>query len=178
MGWHGGITTTHTDVGVQTVLYHTVCGTNRFIGVPRAVACAWWALRQAVEERTEVGQNPIAGLSNTILAELEGAFDVASKIDFQLRFHNMPPPLPPTARMLERCLAKGLLQYGEFGPGGCGGGAADVDSATGGSAGGGSADGGCDESIPDALVILPRGGHLVMTGTHKIVLAGEWHQRT
>ena len=49
------------------------------------------------------------------------------------------------ANALHECLARGALQYDEFGPG-------------------------------ETMLILPRGGHAVLTGDpHKVVIAGEWH---
>ena len=68
LGWSNAITTTHFDTGVQTVLYQTVCGTNRFMGVPPLVAAAWWSIRKSVEERDEMN-DAIPGVSTQLLAE-------------------------------------------------------------------------------------------------------------
>ena len=110
-GWRGGLTPTHVDLGVQSVLYHTVAGVNRVLGVPRAIAAMLTAVREKL-----LNTGPMA---HRELLRLE-------------------------RRVLARCLRAGKLQYAEFGAG-------------------------------ETLLILPTGGHAVLTGRRKVVVAGEWH---
>ena len=110
-GWRGGLTPTHVDLGVQSVLYHTIAGVNRVLGVPRAIAAMLTAVREKL-----LNTGPMA---HRELLRLE-------------------------RRVLARCLRAGKLQYAEFGAG-------------------------------ETLLILPTGGHAVLTGRRKVVVAGEWH---
>lgn len=48
VGWEGGLTPTHCDFGVQAVLYNTLAGCNRVVGVPREVAVVLHALRESL----------------------------------------------------------------------------------------------------------------------------------
>lgn len=49
-GWHHGLTRTHIDSGVQSVLYNVVAGRNRFLGVPRDISVRLSALQRATYE--------------------------------------------------------------------------------------------------------------------------------
>mmetsp|Transcript_7336 Transcript_7336/g.10203 ORF Transcript_7336/g.10203 Transcript_7336/m.10203 type:complete len:636 (-) Transcript_7336:363-2270(-) len=116
LGFEGGITPTHCDFGVQTVLYHTLTGCNRVLAVPREIAVVLHALRESLVDNG-------LGMSehcDATLLELE-------------------------SNTLSRCLNAELLEYDEFYAG-------------------------------ETMLILPRGGHAVLTGPQdKVVLAGEWH---
>ena len=116
VGWEGGLTPTHCDFGVQAVLYHTLSGLNRVLGVPREVAVVLHAMRESLV-------NNGLGWSRDCDARLV-AFEASA---------------------LHECLARGALQYDEFRAG-------------------------------ESMLIMPRGGHAVLTGApNKVVLAGEWH---
>ena len=156
-GWPGGLTPTHCDFGVQAVLYHTLAGKNRVLGVPRGVAAALHAMREAL-----------------VATGLGGETD-ARLLEFE-------------ANALHECLARGLLQSGAAAPKSRellglsaddprrrGRGAAATTTRLHGNAT--SILGRYDEFGPgETMVILPRGGHAVLTGDpHKVVLAGEWH---
>ena len=65
LGWNGGLTPTHTDVGCQAVLYHTAAGMNQFLGVPRRVAVVLHQVRDALE--TKVPSPSLAGFESEIL---------------------------------------------------------------------------------------------------------------
>jgi len=106
---NGGTTPTHLDSGFQTVLYHTVAGMNRIVGVPRFVAALLQASRAGLE-----------GFRQSDVAE---------------RFE---------ASVLKLCADRGCLEYGEF-------------------------------AANETMLILPRGGHCVVSGPFKVVLAGEYH---
>ena len=51
VGTPGALTKSHWDRGVQTVLYHTVAGTNHALAVPRKLALMLQAVNEAVNER-------------------------------------------------------------------------------------------------------------------------------
>lgn len=116
IGWEGGLTPTHCDFGVQAVLYNTLAGCNRVLGVPREVAVVLHALRESLV-------NNGLGWSKECDAKL---------IDLE-------------AQALDKLMSMGKVEYDEFVAG-------------------------------ESMLILPRGGHAVLTGQpDKVVLAGEWH---
>ena len=95
------------------MLYHTLAGDHRFLGVPRRIAALVPAARHGASERWAD--------ADAAVLELE-------------------------AWALTRAAARGLLVVDAFGAG-------------------------------ETLLIMPRGGHAVLTGERKVVLAGEWHLR-
>ena len=114
LGARGALTPTHLDLGTQAVLYHTVSGAHKFMGMPRRIAALVHAAREGACLRW-------GGDADAPLLALE-------------------------AQALAHCAARGLLVVDAFAAG-------------------------------ETLLILPRGGHAVLTGERKCVLAGEWHLR-
>lgn len=115
IGTPGALTKSHWDRGVQSVLYHTVAGTNHAVSVPRRVALAL------------------------------NAVDPANEDD---------EPSPESSAWHNRLECATLEACGEH-----------VRSAT--------------FASGETMLILPGGGHAILTGVEgKVVLAGEWHLRT
>ena len=128
IGTPGALTRSHWDRGVQTVLYHTIAGTNHALAVPRKIALMLQAVNEAISGRMCAVATGGGGEVNTTESDLAGWAD-----DLELQ-------------VLQTC--QHLTRAGTFCPG-------------------------------ESMLILPGGGHTVLTGDDgKVVLAGEWHRRT
>ena len=91
------ITPSHVDHGVQTVVYHTLYGENRALGLPSDVALAIHALRCAIDERDEAaGGGAAPGPRGR-----RGRPASPSDAELVARLE---------ARALRRCLARGVLR--------------------------------------------------------------------
>jgi hypothetical protein len=103
----GALTATHTDMGVQCVLYFTVEGTNTFVGVPTRVAAALKALKVTIEEHPGF-------ITADSISECFPEFDgvLPSKWDPQRQWLSLLE-----TRVLEKCLSHRLLEHGEFNAG-------------------------------------------------------------
>lgn len=131
IGTPGALTKSHWDRGVQTVLYHTIAGTNHAVAVPRKVALMLHAVNEALNERMHHRAVANGGGSGEGGTARESYLSVwADELELQV---------------LQKC--QDLTRGGTFGPG-------------------------------ETMLILPGGGHAVLTGNDgKVVLAGEWHCR-
>ena len=96
------ITPSHVDHGVQTVVYHTLYGENRALGLPSDVALAIHALRSAIDERDEAAGGGAAAAPAGGAAG-DGEPEVDAELVARLE-----------ARALRRCPARGVLQCGSF----------------------------------------------------------------
>ena len=131
IGTPGGLTKSHWDRGIQTVLYHTVAGCNHVLAMPREVA----TMLQAVENGGGCADHN--KLENDVLHRLSEIGE--TDID-----RNQDNAEDDKLRSDEGRRGQ-LIQAGTFRAG-------------------------------ETMLILPAGGHAVMTGsTGKVVLANEWH---
>ena len=129
IGTPGGLTKSHWDRGIQTVLYHTVAGCNHVVTVPREVA----AMLQAVDNGG--GYDDHNQLENDVLQRLS---------DHDEKRHLALTPASPAAT-IEGSRNGQLIKAGTFHAG-------------------------------ETMLILPGGGHAVLTGSSgKVILANEWH---
>ena len=146
IGTPGGLTKSHWDRGVQTVLYHTVAGVNHVVALPREVA----GMLLAVEEGGAFSDHH--RIENNVLQQLcskdsHHAHDDEEKPSLKAPekskdFHSKCQPCHHRINHDERNL---LLRTGTFEEG-------------------------------ETMLILPGGGHAILTGCQgKVIIANEWH---